>query len=91
MEDLRAAPEALYHRVLRFLDLPSYSLPHYGISNGNRYPKASPELRALLDDFYRPYNERLSEYLNEDFRWDAGRGLPAREPLSPPKTPTPST
>jgi hypothetical protein len=33
------------------------------------YPSIPANVKKWLDDFYGPYNERLSEYLDKDFMW----------------------
>jgi hypothetical protein len=65
-EELDEHTESTYRKVLRFLDLPEEIPPHFHRANANQYPPLAPSLRELLDDFYRPHNERLSEYLQAE-------------------------
>jgi hypothetical protein len=45
-------------------------------SGSERYPKMLPATRALLDELYRPFNERLARIL-QDPRWSWGNASSA--------------
>jgi N-acetylgalactosamine 4-sulfate 6-O-sulfotransferase len=34
------------------------------------YPEMNPETRLLLDSFFRPWNEKLSELTGMEFAWE---------------------
>lgn len=34
--------------------------------NSDKYEKMLPKTRTLLNDFYKPYNQRLAEQLKDD-------------------------
>ncbi len=58
-----------YGRVLEFLDLPAHTPQHFGALNTFPYPPMDASIRERLADFYRPHNERLWEFLGEDYGW----------------------
>ena len=45
-----------------------------GVSNALKkaedYPEMNPETRSLLDCFFRPWNEKLSELTGMEFGWE---------------------
>ncbi len=60
--------------VQDFLDLPQHKLelPPRGKSSRSteyRYEPMNPNTKRRLEEFYRPYNQRLYEYLGTDFDW----------------------
>lgn len=70
-EDFFARPEAIFHRVLDYLELPSWSPKKFRKHNDNRYGRAmKPSTRKYLVDYFRPHNQRLYELLNVDFGWN---------------------
>jgi len=69
-EDLFADPEGTLQKVLAFLGLEgsdTLSLPER--NKGSYAAPLDPGLRARLQDYYRPHNERLYEHLGRDFGW----------------------
>ena len=75
-EDLHNNPKEIVGSIWKFLGLPV----SYG-SDFNRqskkealhqtYPPMLPETKVILDNFYREYNEKLSELLNDDrYMWN---------------------
>ena len=42
-----------------------------GRLNAYGYPKMKPKTRAMLLDYFRPHNERLSDLLQRDFDWNS--------------------
>lgn len=69
-EDLYADPAAVYRRVLDFLGIPAAGEPSFRAYNAREYPDLDPALRARLADHFRPYNQRLTEFLRTDPGWD---------------------
>ncbi|GIL90839.1 hypothetical protein Vretimale_16779 [Volvox reticuliferus] len=49
--------------------------------NSNKYKQMLPETRTMLEDFYRPFNERLAEFLGDD-RWLWQEPLPTTTTVS---------
>jgi len=69
-EEFFREPGRLFDQVLRFLELPSRSLPKYRSHNSHPYDPIRPETRARLARYYEPYNRQLYELLGRDFGWD---------------------
>ncbi len=68
-EELFENPESTYNKILNFLELPSFSLPIYKKFKSKTYKKLEPELRKKLGNFFKPYNEKLYDFLGTDFGW----------------------
>jgi hypothetical protein len=69
-EDLSAAPDATLRRVFAFLGLPPHELDTYSNLNvAETYEPMAPATRAMLDEYFRPHNERLYELVGTDFGW----------------------
>ncbi|NJK38279.1 MAG: tetratricopeptide repeat protein [Oscillatoriales cyanobacterium RM1_1_9] len=68
-EAFYAEPEPTLNRVFDFLNLPNYSLPtHPKYTTGSYLPIPQP-LRQTLVDFFAPHNQRLIQFLGEEFDW----------------------
>ncbi len=57
-------------RVLEFLNVPPGPPQTFGVKNDGSYPPMEAALRAQLDSFYAPHNERLFALLGESFDWN---------------------
>jgi hypothetical protein len=57
-------------RCFKFLGLPDYQLPEYRIFNANSYGAIEESTRRTLADYFRPYNQKLEEYLGMEFNWE---------------------
>ena len=68
-EAFYADTQAVYSRVLDFLGLDPFTLPDLKPRNAGSYRKNDPAIEAQLYDFFEPHNERLFDYLGEDFGW----------------------
>lgn len=70
-EDFFVNAQASYNEVLTFLDLDPHALRSVKVINKGDYAKQDHrELRQELQDIYRPYNERLYEFLGRDLGWE---------------------
>lgn len=81
-EDMYSNPAETIQQTLAFLGLPNleiqankeykqYRLPQKaGYLNKERQPEMKPETRQYLLDYFKPYNERLQEFLGRDFGWN---------------------
>jgi hypothetical protein len=60
-----------YNKVLDFLEVGPHILRNLEIANRGTYDKKEPytEVKQELREYFRPYNERLSNFLEEDFNW----------------------
>ncbi|KAL6764338.1 P-loop containing nucleoside triphosphate hydrolase protein [Haematococcus lacustris] len=81
-EDYKAAPQEHLQAVSHFLGLRALSdseavrVVAAKRRNAKSYAAMLPETRDMLQDFYRPWNERLSRMLGNDSRWLWGYGVP---------------
>jgi hypothetical protein len=68
-EDLFDDTTNALERMLEFLEVPHWAPETYSIPNKREYSGVSPLIRRRLDEYYKPYNQRLYEYLGVDFGW----------------------
>jgi hypothetical protein len=68
-EDFYANPATSLAQVLGFLGLPAVEIEDYERHNSGSYDEMPDALSQKLADYFRPHNQRLSEYLNRDFTW----------------------
>jgi len=52
------------------IEEPEYWDPKRNTRIKTPYPKMPREIKSFLEDFYRPYNQELYEFLDTDFDWD---------------------
>jgi Sulfotransferase domain len=68
--DFFAQPRPSYERVLDFLGLPRAGYPDFRRRNAR--PRSAPmpsSIRAELEEYYRPHDERLARWLPRDPSW----------------------
>ncbi|NEP04403.1 MAG: hypothetical protein F6K25_10800 [Okeania sp. SIO2G4] len=63
----------MIERVFDFLNLPNYQIPDYQKLNLGSYLPISKSLHQKFTNFFRPYNQKLEEYLEMTFDWENGR------------------
>ena len=68
-EDLFTDTTNVLERMLDFLEIPHWEPETYSIPNKREYTGVSPLIRQRLDEYYKPHNQRLYEYLGEDLGW----------------------
>ena len=68
-EDLFINTTDALERVLDFLEIPHWAPETYSIPNKREYTGVDPFVRQRLDEYYKPYNQRLYEYLGVDLGW----------------------
>jgi hypothetical protein len=71
-EDLYTDATRIVQQTLEFLNVPA--LPQgqtYKAFNEARYSPMNPATRERLVEYFKPYNERLYEFLGRDFGWDS--------------------
>jgi SAM-dependent methyltransferase len=66
-------PKIIVNQVFQFLELEPYVLPKYPIINQNAYPKISQTLYQKLQDYFEPYNQQLTDLLNQEFNWNLSK------------------
>ena len=69
-EDLASKTQSTLREIFSFLELPIYDIKNTEKVNVSKYSKMDQETRNFLIDFFRPYNEKLFEYLNREFDWN---------------------
>jgi len=69
-EDLFEDPKTEVNKCFRFLGLEEFELPKYKNFNPGNYKKADSKTQKFLDDFYKPHNKKLYDYLGRDFGWN---------------------
>ncbi len=69
-EDFYAGAAGTVQQVLAFLQLPEYQLPEYQNANPGSYQPISDSVRDWLNDYFKPYNQELEEYLGRKFDWE---------------------
>ena len=69
-EDLASNTKDVVKKIFQFLNLPEYTIPNIEKVNVSKYSKMNPNTRKTLIEFFRPYNEKLYEFLNYKFDWD---------------------
>jgi hypothetical protein len=71
--DFFAEPERAYDQVLEFLGLPNRGYPDFRQHNARpRAPMPAP-VRAALEEYYRPHDERLAAWLGYEPSWRRSR------------------
>ncbi len=69
-EDFFERPAETMRIVLGFLDLPGWEPGEAEKRNTGAYAEGmNPDTRRRLEDYFRPHNRRLYEYLGADFGW----------------------
>jgi tetratricopeptide (TPR) repeat protein len=68
-EDLFRKPAETMKKVYGFLGLATHTLPQYHVLNPNTYPAISDNCRYQIAETFRPYNKKLEDYLNMQFKW----------------------
>jgi len=69
-EDLESNPTKKMNDVFEFLEVPSYKIKNFQKKNVGNYDPIKHETRKELIEFFKPYNEKLSKFLGQDFGWD---------------------
>ena len=68
-EDLFSDTTNVLVRILDFLEIPHWAPEAYSIPNKREYTGVSSLTRQRLDEYYKPHNQRLYEYLGVDLGW----------------------
>ena len=67
--DFFARPEPVYDSVLEFLGLPHRGYPTFDRHNARPRSPMPSALRAALDQYFAPYDERLADWLGRQPSW----------------------
>jgi hypothetical protein len=68
-EDLFNNTTNTLERVQDFLEIQHWTPEKYSTPNKREYTGISPSIRQRLDEYYKPHNQRLYEYLGVDLGW----------------------
>jgi hypothetical protein len=68
-EDLFNDTKNTLEGMLDFLEIPHWAPEAYSIPNKREYTGVSPLIRQRLEEYYKPHNQRLYEYLGVDLGW----------------------
>lgn len=68
-ETMFANPASTMTRVFSFLELSQPERIDFAAQNVGAYDDRDADVRAMLRDFYRPYNERLNSISGTQFDW----------------------
>jgi hypothetical protein len=68
-EDLFNGTTNALEGMLDFLEIPHWAPETYSIPNKREYSGVSRLIRQRLDEYYKPHNQRLYEYLGVDLGW----------------------
>jgi hypothetical protein len=69
-EDFFNDPAGVFQTVLEFLKYPHWALKSYVKYNSGNYTGLQPETRLRLQEYFKPHNQKLYEYLGFDFGWE---------------------
>lgn len=69
-EDFFKDPQSVVNQVFEFLNLPQYNIDKFPIYNESNYKSLDNSMQKYLVDYFKPHNQRLYEYLGENFDWD---------------------
>lgn len=67
--DFFTDPEPAYKAVLEFLELPQLGDPAFERHNARPRSPLAPDLQERLDDYFRPFDERLTRWLGQVPSW----------------------
>ncbi len=69
-EDFYRDPIGAANEACTFIDLPAYRFSFTEVFNRGEYPQMQTETRQRLSEFFRPYNQALFDFLDQDLGWD---------------------
>ncbi len=69
-EKLASETQRTLQDVFKFLGLPDYNIKNTKKVNVSKYEKMDEQTRNILIDYFRPYNEKLFEFLDRKFDWN---------------------
>ncbi|HEX4015975.1 MAG TPA: sulfotransferase domain-containing protein [Frankiaceae bacterium] len=62
-------PEPVYDEIIDFLQLPAWRRPEFKQHNSRPRMDMSPELRTKLEEYFRPFDEKLTDWLGRPPSW----------------------
>jgi hypothetical protein len=68
-EDFYAHTGQVFSEVFNFLDISESASKEYELNYVDEYSQMPPEIELKLTDYFKPYNQELSDLLKENFNW----------------------
>jgi len=68
-EDFFSNPQSCMDEFFKFLGISEFEVKNFGKFQSGEYKKMSEYTRQKLDEFFKPYNQRLYKFLGTDFGW----------------------
>ena len=68
-EDFEANTDKVFSQVLDFLDISAIASKEYDINAIEEYSQIPAAIEQQLTDYFKPYNQELSDLLKQDFTW----------------------
>lgn len=69
-EDYITHEKNVLNKIFNFLNLPVYDISNLSKLNSVNYENINEDTKRNLQDFFKPYNEKLIEKFGPDIRWD---------------------
>ncbi len=69
-EELASETQSTLKDIFRFLKLPEYEIKDTKKVNVSKYKKMDEKTRDILIEYFKPYNEKLFEFLDRKFDWN---------------------
>jgi len=75
-EELFMNPSVVLQKVLDFLNMPRWELKEFEKFNAGEYLSLEITTRKILNEYFKPYNQRLYAYVGRYFDWDEEENQP---------------
>ena len=69
-EELYTSPATAYRKAIEFLELTDWTPNDFKAYKQGVYEEMPASAREHLINYYRPYNQKLYDYLKRNFDWD---------------------
>lgn len=69
-EELKNSTQKTIDKVFNFLDVFPYKVDNLSKINVGKYSPINKKSREDLSEFYKPYNEKLNDLLDTNFKWN---------------------
>ncbi len=69
-EEIYTSPATAYRKAVEFLGLSAWEPDDFKVYKQGVYEEMPASIRKRLIDYYQPYNQRLYDFLKENFDWD---------------------
>jgi hypothetical protein len=69
-EDMKNNPQDTLRKIFQFLEIPEYTIKNPQNQKLGKYEKMNEQTRKRLFNFYKPYNEKFFQIINQKFDWE---------------------